>query len=184
MEQQQPTRNAPGRCVADSHAARHGVRKQAWFYYTLARLAVARNLAVALAIAVMCVGVAGLTLWTVGSKQRPHAAATPGRPTQQQLTPALSVDPSSHPERTASAAAAASPGRRGTLYYTVRCLYQCGHQCSFIPAERGLGAKDIASYTVKMGQLLCPACQAIADRRARQAALDKAAPGGQANGSH
>jgi hypothetical protein len=161
------------------------VRKRAWFYYAVARLAVARNLAVALAIAAMCVGVVGLTLWAAGAKQRADAAAAVELSTLQQLAQAARPKSSpNHKQHINSAVKAASPSGSSSLFYTVHCSYKCGHQCSFIPNERSLGVKDVAGYKAKMEQMLCPACQAIADRRARQAATEKTPQGRPTDATH
>jgi hypothetical protein len=188
MDKQQTTARTPGRCEAVSQEREPAIHKRAWFYYALARLAVARNLAVAVAIAAMCVGAVGLTLWAVGVKQRADAAAglsLPVPPVQQPPQPVADplysycqmwpneparymIDPSKHPE----------------LYFMVHFTHQCGHQDSFIPAERSLGVNDVAGYKAMLEQTLCPSCRSLANSRARQAKEKQAAGGVTADAAH
>jgi hypothetical protein len=180
VETQHTTNAAPGRSEADGWQPGSAVRKRTWFYYALARLAVARNLVVALAIAVMCVSAVGLTLWAVEIKHR-NAAAT-----------ALeSIPPAQRPlssyymqERDVPAADAAGSGVSYKLYFTAYFAYQCGHQGSFIPAERSLDTVGALEYKARLEQQLCPACKALANHRARQKAREESAKRGQVDVAH
>jgi hypothetical protein len=174
LEKQQTSGTALGRCEQGGREAGSADRKRAWFYYALARLAVTRNLSLAAAIAAICVGAVGLTLWAVGVKQRAAARAlipiwNMQPAAEQAITgqdplfqfydlgpdgPTLyMVDPNEHPE----------------LYVPVTYTYKCGHSGSFIPAESQSSAYDPAGYKAELEQQLCAACQAQADYRAKKA---------------
>jgi hypothetical protein len=148
-----------------------GRLRRTGFHYALARLAVARNLVVAAAVAVMCLGVVGLTLWAAGVQRTaqakpewlpelPQGPAEPEEPLFEQYQlgeygPTLyMVDPNEHPE----------------LYVPVVFAYKCGHTGRFTPADNQGSAYDPAGYKAKLEQRLCPACQAQEDYKAKRAA--------------
>ncbi len=147
MEEQQATAAALGRHEADSREPEPVVRKRAWFYYALARLAVTRNLAVAAAIAVMCVSAVGLTLWAAEVKHRNAAAAAQVDPALEAIPPAqwpLSAFYKQEPD--VPAADTAGSGTYYKLYYTAYFAYKCGHQGSFNPAQRSLDTAGALAY--------------------------------------
>ena len=169
----------------DQQETRAAVQKRAWFYYALAKFAVMRNLVVALAIAVMCVGATGLTLWAVELKQDADAAAGPGSPELQSIPPAQRPMSAFYSQgNVTSDSGGTSVKTNPDLYYTVHLRYLCGHECTFIPAERGLDIYELAGYKASVSQSLCTACRALADCRVRPDQEKKATAGGHSDAAH
>lgn len=158
---------------------RPAVRKRTWFYYALARLAVARNLAVAAAIAAICVGAVGLALWAAGAKRRADVTAVPGLPGglvgHAAPVPEDRLFKSYQIGSEGATIYLVDPNQHSELYVTVQYKYKCGHEGSFIPAYSQFIAYDPAGYKAKLEQRLCPACQAQAEYRARKAQYRQAA---------
>lgn len=183
MEQHKTTMTAPGRLEADGRVAGPAVKKRAWFIYAVARLAVARNLAVAVAIAAMCVGAVGLTLWAIGVRQRTDAAAAQSQAvTTAQVKPeAGSADVILQFAPYDSSTQMVDFNKHPELFVPVSYTYKCGHTGSFIPADSQFTAVDPSGYKARLEKRLCPSCQAQAVYRTRKAAKQHPVKDGQAD---
>ena len=188
MEKQHTTTTAPGRCEAGGEEPGSAIRKRTWFYYALARLAVTRNLVVAAAIAAMCVGAVGVTLWAINAKQNTSADVAhqfPGAYTVQPDIPAPGLgDVQIQPGSFYPSMMAVDFNQYPELYVPVEFTYKCGHEDQFTPADSQFSALDPAGYKAKLEQRLCPACQAQADYRSRKAVQKHAARSGKTDAAH